>query len=264
MSLVAKICIVFFLVLCSTKTFSKDLYILIVGQSIPLNCHHHLFETSIGVSKIELLDDKIPESSQFLWADCHKDSTWILLREKIIDEYHAKSVTFIPFGLDLTSIDDLLSSGESFNKLSNLIKFSKQKSIKFDYALWDQGSAYGVPDHNKNLIKLNKILKLISINVSIEKWLISQPSTCGNLSHENIQKISNLATYNYIFRRFPGPKKDNLGSEFRHSNCHLNFRGQEKMADLWLQSMILADRVNNSIQNETLIKKFKGIFNNQN
>lgn len=260
MSLAAKFCIVFFLVTCQPKVFAKDLYILIVGQSISANCNQYLYRASKDVFQINLSGEKIPASDPFLWADCQGGAMWIPLGQKIITENHASSVTFMPISVSGTSVNDWLPGGNAFHKLSSAIQIAKEKSIQFDYAFWHQGSADIGSPPQQYAVKLNRVIKYISTNIAVDKWLIAQHSRCGNLFDKEIANAQNQVASSHILRRFHGPNTNALGNEFRYDNCHLNRMGQEKMADLWFQSMIIADKINNAVQKETLIQNFKGLI----
>jgi hypothetical protein len=260
MSLAAKFCIIVFLTACQAKSFAKDLYILIVGESISSNCNQHIYEPSEGVFQIDLSGNKIPSSDPFLFADCQNGSTWILLGRKIITANYARSVTFMPIGVEGMSVNDWLPGGKAFEKLSNAIIITKEKSIRFDYAFWYQGPADADPPSDQYAKKLSQVLKYISINAHVNKWIIAQYSKCRALSDNEIAKAQIEVASRNILRRFPGPNTNALGSEFRYDNCHLNFKGQEIMADLWFQSMVSADKANSAVQKESLLKYFNGLF----
>lgn len=261
MSLAAKLFIVLCLSACQVGAFAKDLYILVVGQSISSNCNQHLYGPSEGVFQIDLLGNKIPASDPFVWADCQNGSMWIPLGKKIISKNNARSVTFMPIGVGGTSVNDWLPDGKAFQKLSNAIKVSKEKSIRFDYAFWHQGSTDAGTPPDQYASKLNRVLRHISINANVDKWIVAQHSRCGNLFDNKIAKAQIQASSIHILRRFPGPNTDELDNEFRFDGCHLNYRGQEKMADLWFQSMVSADKLNTSVQKETLVQYFKDLVN---
>ena len=167
----------------------------------------------------------------------------------------------MPIGVKGTSVNDWLPGGNAFPKLSRAIKLSKDNSIRFDYALWHQGAADAGTHPDQYAKKLNKVLKYISINASVDKWIIAKHSKCAYLSDNKIAIAQANVALGHILRRFPGPDTNALGSDFRFDNCHLNFKGQEKMADLWFQSIVSADKLNASVQKETLIQYFKVLIN---
>lgn len=260
MSLAAKFWLgIFALPLCAIA-YARDLHILVIGESVSSNCNEYRYRSSNGVFQVDLSGNIIPASDPFLWADCQNGSTWIPLGRRIISENFAEKVTFMPISMVRTPVNDWLPNGKAFLKLRKAIKVANEKSIRFDYAFWHQGSSDARTPPDEYERKLSQVLKYISVNANVDKWIIAKHSKCGGVFNDKIAKAQTQVGSAHILKRYPGPNTDILDSELRYDNCHLNFRGQEKMADLWLQSMISADNLNNAVRKETLIHYFQGLI----
>ncbi len=256
MSLVVKISI-FLVSFFVGVAHAKDIFILVVGQSISSNCNEYKYKEIQGVYQVNLVGEVVPALDPFLWSDCKQGSMWIPLGGKIISLGLAKSVTFMPIGVGGTSVQDWLPQGRAFEKLGKAIRVANSSNIRFDYAFWHQGSSDVGRSPQAYAQNLSQVLRYISLNIKIDKWIIARHSKCGTHFDEMISKAQYQASLNYLARRFPGPDNNELGYEFRFDGCHLNKTGQEKMADLWLGSMIEADKNNLSIQKESLLNFFR-------
>lgn len=258
MSLAAKI--IFLLILCSNSSYAKDIFILVVGQSIASNCNEHKYNEIQGVYQIDLEGKRIPASDPFLWADCSQGSMWMPLGDKIISSGLGKTVTIMPIGIGGTSVSDWLPQGRAFKKLEKAIIVANSRSIRFDYAFWHQGSSDVGRNPKAYASELSQVLRHISLNLKIDKWIIARHSKCGASFDKMISKAQHQTSINYYARRFPGPDNNALGDEFRFDRCHLNKAGQERMAELWFDSIIQANKVHTSIQKESLLHFFRNLF----
>lgn len=258
MSLAAKI--IFLLVFCMNSSYGKDVFILVIGQSIASNCNEHKYKERQGVYQIDLEGRIIPASDPFLWADCSQGSMWVPLGDRIISSGIAKTVTIMPIGIRGTSVSDWLPQGSAFDKLEKAISVANSRSIRFDYAFWHQGSSDVGRDPKAYARNLSQVLRHISLNLKIDKWIIARHSKCGDSFDQMISKAQYQVSMNYFARRFPGPDNNKLGEDFRFDGCHLNKAGQEKMAELWLDSIMQANKIDPSIQKESLLHFFRNLF----
>ena len=261
MLLAVKIAIIILALASGIKvSYAKDIFILVVGQSISSNCNEYKYKGTQGVYQLNLEGRSIPASDPFLWAACNQGSMWIPLGDKIISSGMAKSVTFMPIGVEGTSVKDWLPRGRAFEKLEKAINVANSNSIHFDYAFWHQGSSDIGSNPTAYARNLNKVLRHISLNLKVDKWIIARHSQCGYTFDKNISKAQYEASMNYLLRRFPGPDNNKLGNEFRFDRCHLNKAGQERMAELWFYSMVAANQTDLSIQQESLLNFFRKYF----
>lgn len=246
--------------LLSLNLEARDLYVLVVGQSISANCNEHVFEESTGVYQVDLNGDLKPAKDPFEWADCDKGAMWLPLGTKIVTSGFANRVIFMPIGVGGTSVSDWQPGGRAFGKLKSALSLANQKSIKFDYAFWHQGSS----DYGQDPIiygkALSQVLTFISLNTKVDKWIVAQHSKCGSQYDHRIAKEQKNISLNPQFRRFPGPNTNEFGMEYRYDGCHLNRSGQEKMAELWFNSIMAAEKIDYNFQRESLLFYFRQIF----
>ena len=236
---------------------AKDVFILVVGQSISANCNQHLFKPVPGVYQITKDGNKIIAEDPFEWGDCSQGSMWIPLGQKIIQNGLSDNVIFMPIGVGGTSVSDWEQGGRAFEMLSNAISIVKEKSISVDYLFWHQGST----DINMSSIiygrKLNSVLRNLKFSFQPKKIIISQHSRCGYAFDKKISRVQKIISNRHGYHFFAGPDTNALGNEYRFDGCHLNKIGQEKMAELWLASMIEADKIQPKYDREILINYFR-------
>lgn len=242
--------------LFSGAVFSEQINILIIGQSVSANCNEHVYDAVNGVFQIGLDGAEIPAKDPFDWADCKAGSMWIPLGREIVKSGMADRVVFMPIGISGAKVSDWRQGGVAFPKLEKAIAVIKDKNIKFDYAFWHQGSS----DIGRGRLygsDLSALLAYVARNVKVEKWLIAQHSSCFGKIDIPLARVQKEIGKNYVSRRFPGPDTNLLGAGYRVDGCHLNYAGQEKMAEQWLSSMQTADRLDATVQKESLIYLFK-------
>lgn len=261
MSLVARFIAVFILSSNSTCLFAKDIYVLIVGQSIASNCNQYKFGPSSSVYQVMVNGDEEIARDPFDWADCDKGSIWIPLGELFIESGVATRVIFMPIGVKGSSIGDWSNPNSIvFKKRLHVTSLVKHKRIRFDYALWLQGSSdVGTSPINYGQ-NLGRLLRSISKDIPINKWLIAQHSKCGNLFDERIAEEQLRVGSAHLLGRFLGPNINALGNEFRFDGCHFNKKGQKRVARLWFDAINESERIDNLIQKETMLYYFKGLF----
>ena len=82
------------------------------------------------------------------------------------------------------------------------------------------------------------------------KWIIARHSKCYDKIDKNIWKVqTELGGEDNYFRFFLGPDTNVLDNSYRFDTCHLNQKGQVKMAEMWFKSL------KNSQKNEILFRK---------
>lgn len=257
MSLVAKFLIAIFTISLTSVTYARNIYILTIGQSSTIAHDDCNYENEVGVYKIDQAGNITPYLNSRDWADCKNGLIWMSLGKKMISSGFAERVIFMPVNLIGNQFSYWLPKGEKFNELEKALKITTANSIKFDYAIWHQES-YNTSDdkgaHGNNLLNL---LKFISINFSIEKWLISGYSNCKENYSKEIEFKQREIGSSFTIRRFRGPSLNELGPEYRIDACNLNKNGYEKITELWYSSIKTADSINNLIQKETLLKYFR-------
>jgi hypothetical protein len=218
-----------------------ELRVLVIGQSISSNCNEHVYGPVANVFQIDG-DGNIQQAKDPLyWAGCDKGSMWMPLGRKLIENGVASKVTFMSIGEGGTSVAQWQEGGMVFPKLNRAIAVIKAKGIVFDFAFWHQGSADMGMSKGEYQTRLASVVEYVNKNVSVNRWLIALHSRCAGMYDPNIEEAQREFGNAPNQRRYPGPNTNLLGDEYRMADaCHLNFSGQERMADLWMYSIIQA------------------------
>ncbi len=223
---------------------AKDLTILVVGQSMSANSGGHVYrQTQPGLYQIDLHGKRVPARDPMLWASGDGGTLWMPLGRKILQAKLADSVTFMPIGKGGTSLENWLTPGHYVNgKMYRALDLIVQQKIRFDYVFFLQGSSdVGTPikDYATRFYTLHHIIQgRLKQAGSDPAWIIARHTRCGDLYDPGI-----VAVQNAISRRdnqhhyFTGPDTNPVAMRYRRDRCHLNREGQEKVADMWLESL---------------------------
>lgn len=214
-----------------------EMRILVIGQSISSNCNEYVYPAVENVMQVSKDGSIKAASDPFEWADCKKGSMWMPLGKKIIESGLARKVIFMPLGMAATKVEDWQAGGGAFSKLNNAVALIQAQGINFDFAFWHQGSSNSGMDKASYMGHLNSVIEYTNSKVKISRWLIAIHSRCAGVYDRSIESaqlsIANAPSLN----RYPGPNNNLLGDEYRFDGCHLNEKGQEKMASMWLDSI---------------------------
>lgn len=231
---------IFILISFAAQVNSKNLSILIIGQSISSNCNEYKYAAINNVYQIDLQGNRIPAKDPFVWADCQSGSMWIPLGDMMIKNKMADEVTFMPIGVAGTSVNDYLPNGRAYPKLIRAMSIIKNKKNKFDYIFWHQGSSdIGMNPrvYKQHFLSLTSQVKNLG-NLHNSKWIIARHSKCSGRIDKNIWKAqTELGRKDKYFMFFLGPDTNALDDSYRFDTCHLNQKGQVKMAEMWLDSL---------------------------
>lgn len=258
MQLAVKYIILLLLAVCPfIAAYAQEMYILVMGQSISANCNEHVFSARPGILQLDLMGNIVPAADPFVWADCTAGSMWMPLGERILAVGLANPVVFMPLGVAGTKAEDWLAGGRAFAKLQKALELIKQKDIQFEYAFWHQGTAdIGTPPQQYESTVKN-VIRFVNANVRVKKWLVAQHSACNGRIDVSLAQAQRKIAGNNMQNLFPGPDTNQLDAGFRSDGCHLNQKGQLRMAELWLESMRNSDRLYDLIQQETLLNLFR-------
>jgi hypothetical protein len=216
----------------------SNMKILVLGQSIASNCNEHLYGPVENVFQIARDGSTKPAQDPFEWADCVQGSMWMPLGKKLISNGVAINVTFMPIGVAGTPVRAWQAGGSAYEKLNNAIALVKKQGITFNYAFWLQGSADIGLDKDEYLNRLASVVDYVNSNVKIDRWVIAMHSRCSGSYDPNIEMAQRRFGDASASRRYLGPNMNSLGNEYRGADaCHLNERGQEEMASLWLEAV---------------------------
>lgn len=223
------------------RTPVPELRILVLGQSISANCNEHIYGPVSNVFQFTGEGDIEGAKDPMTWAGCNQGSMWMPLGRKLIEANVAAKVVFMSLGEGGTSVVQWQEGGLGFAKLSRAIPVIRAKNISFDFAFWHQGSADIGMSKEEYLVRLTSVVGYVNQNVPVARWIIARHSRCSGRYDANIEaaqlEFGNASNQH----RYLGPNTNLLGEEYRMADaCHLNFKGQERMADLWLESVVEA------------------------
>jgi hypothetical protein len=221
----------------SAKRAAPEVRILVIGQSIASNCNEKVYGPSPNVFQVGLSGEIRAASDPFDWADCKRGSIWMPLGKLLIDTGRASKVTFMPIGSGGTSVADWQEGGRAYAKLNSAIGVIRQGRIQFDYAFWYQGSSDFGTSHSVYASRLNSVIAYITKSVKIKRFLISTHSRCFGIWDRDIEAAQLDVIRAAQGKIFLGANSNSLDHSYRFDTCHLNFRGQEEMARLWLEAM---------------------------
>lgn len=215
----------------------KELYILVIGQSISSNCNQTVYAPVDNVLQVALDGSLKPARDPFEWADCKQGSMWMPLGKRIIDSGMTKKVVFMPIGVGGTSVRDWQSGGKASAKLNSALDLIKQQGLKFDAVFWHQGTADHGMTSGEYSDRLLSVISYVNSKITTGRWLIGVHSRCWGNYDPQIEAAQRLVGSATSAGRFPGANSNLLGNAYRFDECHLNQAGQEEMATMWLEAL---------------------------
>lgn len=236
---------------------SRDVSVLIIGQSVSANCNEFKFGPSSGVFQYDLDGGVVPAVDPLLWADCDSGSIWMPFSERLRKYTNADRVILMSVGVRGSSIDEWFDSGVGGKKLKRVIEISKLNKISYDYAIWLQGTANIGMDGFYYREKLRRLIAIFSRDFRVEKWLIAIHSRCFGLIDQGIAEAQAFVARAHRQRRFVGANMNLISDDLRFDGCHLNKDGQLFAADMWLKAVVDADLTSEDYSKETLLNLFR-------
>lgn len=215
----------------------EEIHILVIGQSISSNCNQKIYGPINNVFQVGRSGEIKSASDPFEWADCKNGSMWMPLGRKLIEENIAKKVVFMPIGIAATKVSDWQVGGSAFEKLNSAIEIIKKNNINFDFVLWHQGSSDVGGDANLYKSKLSSVIDYVNGKIKADRWLIAVHSRCYGAYDRSIESAQLSVGGMNSLARYLGANNNVLGDDYRFDNCHLNERGQEAMANMWVDSI---------------------------
>lgn len=215
----------------------KELYILVIGQSISSNCNQTVYGPVDNVLQVAKDGSLKPARDPFEWADCTQGSMWMPLGKRIIDSGIAQKVVFMPIGMGATSVHDWQTGGKAFTKLNSALDLIKLQNIKFDAVLWHQGYSDSGATQSYYKERLLSVIAYVNSRITVGRWLIGLHSRCYGSYDQVIEAAQRSVGDAAPEARFLGANSNLLGDEYRFDGCHLNGLGQEQMANMWLEAL---------------------------
>ena len=252
---VVRVALVATVILFKNVAVARDLNILILQETYPVECEITEHPGVDGVFQFNQDGERIPAKGGGAWNDCDNGSFLLPFGKQLIDSGMASSVTFMPVGLRGSSVKDWATGGAAYGKLQSALKVANRRQIKFDYVLWQGGIVDYKLEFGKYHESIAKALKSVKLNTRAQKFIILKSITCRDLAHPPEIPYQ----WNPLQNRFDGPNLSGLGAEYYADRCSLNASGNRKMAQLWKQAIDNAEIEGERFQRESLIYYFKRI-----
>jgi hypothetical protein len=256
MSSVAKFFAGIGLVCLANSVAARDLHVLVIGDQSAGNCHVNAYSGVPGVFQLDINGKERPAADPLIGADCRAGSIWMPLAALLKQQPGIEKVVLVPVAVvDVTSQDWM--SGVAGSRLSAALDAANARGIRFNYALWQQGSRDRLRSNTTDIRQILKVIKNATIRADIDKWLIADNG--GSTAHSNVGygKVEIKFKDDVVRRRYLGPTDAGLSEAERLPNGQLTARGQEKMAQRWFDAIQRADRLNNYYQKESLLYFFR-------
>ena len=257
MLLVARLIFMLGLLSFATTALAKDVHILVIGDSAAANCNAQSFGPVPGVYQVGRDGREKLAADPLDLGDCQGGSIWIPLGEAMVRAGFAQKVVFVPLGVTGAKVGDWLQPGRASGRLGGAIKAASLRGVEFDYAIWQQSESGNTLTGEQYRASLNRVVKIVSVNAKVKKWIIAQGAHCDGTTGGAIEDAQHRYAGNPIFNRFPGPHTSALGAAYRATGCVFNARGQQKMAELWFDSIKKADVNSDRYQKESLLYYFR-------
>ena len=238
------------LMLCSTFTHARDMYILAVQENASAVCEGKYFNEVEGIYEIDEGGNEIPAGMKSAKATCENMGNILPLGEEILKAGMVNRVVFML--VNATGSDENLMDDEASKKLKSAIDLANSKKIKFDFALWQGALMENNPNANYSR-EVQGTVKSISLSAKVEKWVIGLSAHCHRAAGDPTISIRQEPLIN----RFPGPDIGTLAGEYRTDQCSVNDLGQKEIAKLWYAAMKKADIDSEKYQRESLLYYFK-------
>jgi hypothetical protein len=245
------------LLFASTSSHAREINILVIGDGSAAGCNEYRFQKTPHVHQLGK-DGNVKSAQDPLdWSECQGGSIWIPVGEGLVSSGIAQDVVFLSIGLPETHVQDWSVGGKAYPALEAALALAERKKIRFDYALWQQGHADAGFSANQYYNNLRGVIKFVSLRTHVKSWIIAQGTGCPGMRIEGVEtadeRMGNLKIYN----RFPGPNTRTLSMAERYGQCGLVKAGQYRLADMWVKSIIDADKRARSFQKESLLYYFR-------
>lgn len=252
MSLVAKVFITALMLFFIIPTNAKNIYILNLQENDLKKCMTENVRGLNGIYRLGI--DGVERSlAESIASMCLDEKILIPFARKLIEEKKADRVIFLTINQENSKFEDWINNGEIKKKLASGIETANLKKIKFDYGVW-QGGLINRSSLTKTYVSsIRKIVKSVSLSISVEKWLIGLSTSCDRAKNEpgmNIRKEP-------LLNRFSGPDIGILGTDYRSDTCTLNDAGRDELGKLWIKAFVSADEKSLRYQKESLLYYFK-------
>lgn len=235
---------------------AREINILVIGDASAAGCNEYLFAAAPNVlqmgkdGNVKLAQDPLERSG------CPGGGIWVRVGQQLVSMGIAQRVVLFPVGLPETHVVDWLPGNKAYQSLQTALELAERKNIHFDYALWQQGGADVDIKASRYFNRLRSVIKDITLRVHIGRWIIGQGG-CPGVSSAGAEMAEAKMGSLLIYNRFAGPDTATLSQTYRYGSCGLNKAGQYRLADMWVHSIVDADKRSEQFQKESLLYFFR-------
>lgn len=250
MSLGVKLSLAILLFCILNASSGKAINILIVSENTHSACNREAAQIPDQLLSPDSATTKLSEENML--PQCGDNRIWRELKRKILRLRGVQEVSFVKFHIVGPSSGWLVDP-DSVRNLKRIVGTGENGWIKFDYALWEGKIGVDEIQLRQYIGDVHKVIRFLSKNIFIEKWIISPSVRCNELSRINPK----LAMWNPMFRQFPGPDLGKLAGGAQRPDCRLGDSDRQKLTEYWLSAITEADRKSDIYQKEALLFFFK-------
>jgi hypothetical protein len=231
---------------------ARDIHILVVGDESAGNCHLNAYANVPGVFQLDTNGQERPAVDPLTWSDCRGGSIWMPLAALLKQQPGVTKVVLMPVAVANAKPVDW-TNGTAAARLSAALDVANAHAIRFDYALWQQGTTNRADANAQDIKQVLTVIKSATIRAKIDKWVIANRAA----SAVHPAKGEPSFKEDVVRRRYLGPNEGGLTEAQHLPNYQLTAAGQETMAQRWFDAIQRADKLNSYYQKESLLYFFK-------
>jgi hypothetical protein len=166
-------------------------------------------------------------------------SMWTRLGNRIIAEGWYDEVVFIPVAIGGTEIGEWVPEMPLFKQIIGAVNDANGRGWRITHLLWHHGesdNALKIDYANYQLRFRNMLKGIRELGVGAPVF-VSQATRCGQYGPNNEIRGAQANLVDHGAGIWAGPDTDALGGDLRRDGCHLNARGQEAAAEMWMNKL---------------------------
>ena len=218
----------------------RSVVILILGQSNGANSGSTPYTPKRRVFNFNLFDGFCYVAQDpLLGATETRGSFGSRLGDKLIDSGHWDTVVLAPISIGGSRIEEWTTGGVRHRRLQVAIQRAADSGLTFTHVLWHQGESNARSDADGDayvecFLNIHAALRGYGVSAPI---YVAQATICNSPSCEPIRRAQG-AVVNPELGILSGPDTDLIGPDERFDGCHMNERGLERHAEMWLKVLL--------------------------
>lgn len=250
------LCLLFF-GLAPSVVGARNLYILVIGEGAAANCNDIKFSSASYVMQIGIGGAEKAAEDPFEWSECNGGSFWIPLGEQLHSQGLAQRIVFMPVTVEKAKVADWLGQGDASRKLGEAIKVARQRDIRFDYVLVQQGSSDRESKITSYFNDLQSLVNYVRVIAPRAKWIFARGTACRAERSLQIERVQTIYGQQPLANHFVGPVLAELPENGISKNCMLNRVGQLQMAYMWANAIHAVETDSERYRKEALLYYFQ-------